>query len=95
MLWSSEVANAILVAERRKRVSSATVLQIMDILRRLPIRLSMFRPSMKELVAVAQNYSLSAYDAEYLWLAVSTGRPIATLDERLTEAAHRANVALY
>jgi predicted nucleic acid-binding protein len=40
-------------------------------------------------IAVARAYSLSAYDAAYLWLAAALKAPLATFDRRLGEAAQR------
>lgn len=37
--------------------------------------------------ALAQHYQLTAYDASYLWLAAELKCPLATLDERLAQAA--------
>lgn len=37
--------------------------------------------------ALAQQYSLSAYDAAYLWLAAELKAPLITFDRRLGEAA--------
>lgn len=38
---------------------------------------------------LAQRYSLSAYDASYLWLAAELKTSLATFDRRLAEAARR------
>ena len=38
-------------------------------------------------LALAQRYNLSAYDATYLWLAAELKTPLATFDEKLAVAA--------
>ena len=40
-----------------------------------------------EVVALAQRYTLSAYDAAYLWLAADLRCALATFDQRLAAAA--------
>ena len=40
-------------------------------------------------VALAQRYQLTAYDAAYLWLAAELKAPLATFDRRLGVAAQR------
>lgn len=44
-------------------------------------------PSPAPIVALAQRYGLSAYDAAYLWLADALKAPLATFDQRLAAAA--------
>jgi predicted nucleic acid-binding protein len=39
--------------------------------------------------ALAAQYSLSAYDAAYLWLAAELDAPLLTFDQRLARAAQR------
>jgi predicted nucleic acid-binding protein len=40
-------------------------------------------------LALAERYSLSGYDATYLWLAAALKAPLATFDRKLGEAAER------
>lgn len=47
-----------------------------------------------EMMALAQRYALSAYDAAYLWLAASLRAPLATFDRKLGEAAQEHLSAL-
>jgi predicted nucleic acid-binding protein len=53
------------------------------------------RPEMmKELLALARSNNLSRYDASYLELAMRKGIPMATLDNKLIEAAKRIDVPI-
>jgi len=49
---------------------------------------------MKELLALARANNLSSYDASYLDLAMRNGFPIATLDNKVIEAARRIDVPI-
>ena len=40
-----------------------------------------------EVLSLALQYKLSAYDASYLWLAAELKAPLATFDEKLAQAA--------
>lgn len=40
-----------------------------------------------DVLALAQRYQLSAYDASYLWLAAELQCPLATFDDKLATAA--------
>jgi predicted nucleic acid-binding protein len=42
-----------------------------------------------EVLALAERYALSGYDAAYLWLAAALKAPLATFDRKLGEAAER------
>lgn len=53
-------------------------------------------PSMRrlaDLIALAHQYDLTAYDASYLHLALAEGLALATLDRKLAQAAAAAGVA--
>ena len=96
-LWPLEVANALLMGERRNRSTEAETLRWIGILNRLPIVIDDETNSRawSDTVALARNHTLSAYDAAYLELAMRRGLPLATLDERLKTAGRAVGVALH
>ena len=46
-----------------------------------------------EILTLAEQHRLSAYDAAYLEIALREGLPLATLDENLKKAARTAGVS--
>lgn len=93
-IWALEVANALVVAERRGRISEAETGRILSLLDGLPVDED---PAPREVtqravVELARRHGLSAYDAAYLELAVRRGAALATLDGRLHEAAASSGV---
>ena len=95
-IWPLEVVNVLLVAERQKRLSESDSIRFITLLSQLPIVVEYERPEkmMKELLALARAYNLSSYDASYIDLAMRKGFPIATLDNKLIEAARRIDVQI-
>ena len=93
-IWSLEVANVLLVAERRGRLSEAQASRFLDLLQQLPIEVDAAPLDLAAVVAAGRRHELSAYDASYLVLAERTGAALATLDRKLAEAAGRAGVRL-
>lgn len=93
-LWAREVANVLLVAERRGQVNEAQTARFVALLHELPITLDSAPPGIDALVATGRRYQLSAYDATYLILAEREGLPLATLDKALGSAARAAGVPL-
>jgi predicted nucleic acid-binding protein len=94
-LWLLELANGLVVAERRERITRAESTRFLALLRELPIRIDAIATLDVASAALdlARDYGLSAYDAAYLELALRLGKPLATSDERLRSAADRAGVA--
>jgi predicted nucleic acid-binding protein len=94
-LWPYEVANGLWVAQRRGRTTVTQIQRVLALLRPLPIRVdvSAHERARGEVLALALQEGLAAYDAAYLELAMREGLPIATLDTRLREAARRVGVA--
>jgi len=95
-IWPLEVVNVLLSAERQKRLSKSDSMRFLTLLSQLPIFVEYERPEkmMKELLALARTSKLSSYDASYLDLAMRKGLPIATLDNKLIEAAARNDVPI-
>lgn len=95
-VWMLEVANALLFAERRKRLTRGETDSVRAMLASLPIDLDDADPTnaADEALHVARQYELTVYDASYLELAVRKELPLATLDRRLTKSAVAMNVKL-
>jgi len=96
-LWSLEVANVLLMGERRKRSTQAKAAKWLQFLSLLPIAIdpeTSFR-AFDPILGLARANALTAYDAAYLDLALRKGLPLATLDNDLKKAAGAVGVALY
>ncbi len=93
-LWWYEMANALLMAQRRKRLTEAERIRLMELYRKLPIRTDVMLDSdiMLRFHTLAVEYNLSAYDAAYLELAERRGLGLATVDRPLRLAAQRAGI---
>ena len=92
-IWPVEMANVLVVAERRGRISAADVARMVEILLGLPIEIeNAALDNLKTLRLLAREYRLSAYDACYLDLAQRRGFPIATLDSLLNRAAKKCGI---
>lgn len=94
-LWSLEVANVLVVGERKKRLLPAQSLRFVELLQSLPIAIEADIRPLGEILGLAREQGLSAYDASYLDLAVRTGLPLASFDSDLLEAADRFGVARF
>ena len=94
--WPHEVLNALLVGEKRKRISRALVKSFLDDLAKLPIVPEQFPAGVVfgRLQRLSREHGLTAYDAAYLDLALDSGLPLATLDEDLAHACKKARVRL-
>jgi predicted nucleic acid-binding protein len=95
-IWPFEVANALLVAERHKRITTAQVASMLQRIASLPITVDPIRVdrAFGQILAAAREQKLTEYDAAYLELAMREGLPLATLDDQLRQGARSAGVAL-
>ncbi len=93
-LWWYEMANALLTAQRRKRLKEAERIRLIELYREIPIQTDMTLNSdmMERLHTLAIEYNLSAYDTAYLELAQRKGLGLATVDRSLRSAAQKAGV---
>ena len=95
-IWPFEVANALLVAERRKRITVAQVTGFLQRIAALPISLDPIQPgtAFNQILSVARQNDLTEYDAAYLELASREALPLATLDNKLRRTATRLGITL-
>jgi predicted nucleic acid-binding protein len=95
-IWPLEVANGLLVAKRRGRLSPARLARAADLFQELPIFVFEVgaQVALGSVLELGRVHGLSAYDAAYLELAMREGLPLATQDDALRVAAERAGVPL-
>lgn len=96
LIWSLEVANTLLVAERRNRMTTEQSELAIALLQSLLIHVdeATHTNALSSTLALGRQEEIAAYDAAYLELALRLELPIATLDTRLAEAATRCGVEL-
>lgn len=96
-LWRLEIANTLVVGERRKRSTEAQASAFLARLESLPIVIDdeTDARAWSETLRLARTHTLSAYDAAYLELAMRRGLPLASLDDQLRVAARAVGVPLF
>jgi predicted nucleic acid-binding protein len=94
--WPHEVLNALLVGERRKRISTVLVRTFLSDVGALPITLQEVPAEavFDRIQSLSRAHGLITYDAAYLDLAQSNGLPLATLDVDLIRACSKTGVEL-
>jgi len=94
--WPHEVLNALLMGEKRKRISKELVRSFLEDLATLPIVLEQFpaRVVFERIQHLSREHGLTSYDAAYLDLALENELPLATLDDELGRACKKARVRL-
>ncbi len=94
--WALEVANGLLVAQRRRRITDIdrreTISDLMSI--SVVIDGRTIEMAWSDASALAVRHQLTVYDAAYLELALRAGLPLATLDEQLFLAARKEKANL-
>jgi predicted nucleic acid-binding protein len=93
-IWCLEFPNALLVAERRKRIDRGRRLEALDQVARLLVRVDNEPIVMKAVSGIAERHDLSTYDAAYLELAVRLSAGLITLDRTLAQAASLEGIAV-
>ena len=96
-IWGSEVTNAVLVGERNKRLRQPEIRRFTTLLESLSL-VQDVQPvcdHVSNVLPLAREYGLSAYDAAYLELSIRHGAPLATLDGKLQKAAQKAGIETF
>ena len=94
--WPHEILNALLVGEKRKRITNTLITSFLDDLAVLPIELSQLNAEnvFSRIQSLSRKHNLTSYDAAYLDLAIESVLPLATLDEDLIRACKNTNVKI-
>lgn len=97
IIWSLEVANVLLMAEKNKRLTTIKAIAFIEALNALPIKID--EEGSKKIFGstseLARETNLTIYDACYLELAMRLSLPLATLDKDLIKAANKMNIPVY
>ncbi len=93
-LWTWEVNNVLVMAQRSKRLDATRRRQQIAFLQKLPIVVDEDSHSQTwyNTSTLALAHNLTVYDAAYLELAMRQGLPLATMDKRLRDAAKKVDV---
>jgi predicted nucleic acid-binding protein len=93
-LWWYEISNALVVAQRRRRLTEADRFSLLDLYGELPLHTDTHLTSetVGRLQGLAHEHGLSAYDAAYLELAIRKSASLATLDRKLAAAARHVGI---
>lgn len=93
-LWMPEFVNALITLERRRRLPASEVDVALRAVADFDIVTERDTGDPAALAALARSYTLTAYDATYLNLALRLKLPLACKDTSLRAAATRAGVKL-
>jgi len=95
-LFHLEIANILLQAERKGRLTAAGVAARLNLLGELAITTDpeTSRRAWHDGLSLARAHRLTSYDAAYLELALRTGSGLATRDGALANAARALGIAL-
>jgi predicted nucleic acid-binding protein len=94
-IWRLEFPNALLAAERKRRLTRAERLQVLAEAARLNLRVDTTAHELRAISDLAERHDLSTHDATYLELAARLDAPLITLDRELAAAAEVAGVTVH
>ena len=95
-IWHLEIANVLVLSQRRRRITPARSAEFIALLETLAIVVDEETPSRAfgRVLDLAREERLTAYDAAYLELAMRLGLPLASKDSDLCDAAERVGVSV-
>lgn len=97
-IWPLEVSNSLLTAVKRKRLTKAEANHFFHLVAALPIEIVAGNRALDSYISLfelAGLYNLSSHNASYLSLAMDRGFSLATLDQKLIDAADSAGVEIF
>ena len=96
-LWPIELANTLVVAERRNRITTEQREAFLKNLADLDIEIQTVTTAQifQQEMSLAIAHRLSVYDATYLGVAIRQQLPLATQDKQLIRAANDVGIAIF
>lgn len=96
-LWPLEVANALTILRRRRKLTPDEARSAIEIIRELPVVIDHEAATIAftRLFDLASEHELTIYDASYIELAARRQLPLASNDVRMKQAAIRSGVNLW
>lgn len=97
-LWAREIANGLVVAHLRKRMTSTDERAFLMALSHLSIEVEQTLDALtavRDSTAAAMRYGLTAYDAAYVDLAFREQLVLATLDAPMRKAAQHSGITVF
>ena len=92
-IWWHEFRNALLVNERRGRISAEQMSKVLAASLALNIEIDESHDE-AQLLDFARRFDLTVYDAAYLEVAFRRGLPLATFDHQLRKAANIIGITM-
>ncbi len=94
ILWFSEIANSLLVLQRRKKLTAIERKMALETLAKLVFTVDeeAGKVVFGKTSELAERYDLTVYDATYLEIAIRRQLPLASRDDALNEAAKKAGI---
>ncbi len=90
-IWWYEVRNALLMNERRNRISTQQVSETLAASLALGVLID-DRHDDAQVLSLAREFNLTVYDSAYLEVALRLRMPLATLDRRMRQAAQEIGI---
>lgn len=92
--WRAELANGILVGERRGRAPMSQVSRLLGLIDTIDLEVDRegAEDALERILPLARAHRLTVYDALYLELAERRGLPLATFDGPLSDAASQVGL---
>jgi predicted nucleic acid-binding protein len=94
--WRHEMLNALLVGEKRKRLTPELTQSFIGDLDRLPVDIDIPSSAVvfNTVQALCRKHGLTAYDAAYLEIAIRENNALATVDQDLRRASVAEGIEL-
>lgn len=95
-IWSLEISNILILAERKKRIKYADIVQFLELINKLNIEIDNENSikAFNEILSLAHSEKITTYDASYLELSMRKGMPLASKDLQLRKVAERLGIKL-